>query len=208
MYLRTYNSGIPLWFFLFATYCPSFCTMVVIVNFFTTPLIFITKSFGWLGHSLDSMDDDVLEVLMVFHWIVWCSNSLLDGCTWGPIDPLVEHPSILGLSWYCSGLIMAFGIFPRRLHTSELPRHWSQCPRHLKALLHATSHLTHLTALVTHFDEVVFLLEELVGHLMTWHKGSRHILTYSYLDPLVMRYLSTSAILGNMVLICWGIVLD
>jgi hypothetical protein len=63
---------------------------------------------------------------------------------------------------------------------------------HLDYPFHATSHLTHLEAHVTHFDEVVLLLEELVGLLMTWHMGSWHILTYSYLDPLLlMLYWST-----------------
>jgi len=71
---------------------------------------------------------------------------------------------------------------------------------HLDYPFHATSHLTHLETCVTHFDEVVLLLEELVGLLMTWHMGSWHILTYSFLDTVfLMLYWSPRAILGIIV---------
>ena len=73
---------------------------------------------------------------------------------------------------------------------------------HLDFPLHATSHRTQLEVRVTHFDEVVLLLDELVGLLMTWHMGSWHILTYSYLDPLLMFYWSTCAILRIIVHTC------
>jgi hypothetical protein len=45
---------------------PSFSMGFVLVIVFTTLVIFITKSFGWLGYSLGSLDDDVLEDLMAF----------------------------------------------------------------------------------------------------------------------------------------------
>jgi hypothetical protein len=104
----------------------------------------------------------------------------------------VECPSILGLSGALHWLHHDIWHLHNSEASSQLLRHWSQCPRHLRALLHApglsipchvTSHT--LEAHVTHFDEVVLLLEELVGLLMTWHMGSWHILTYSYLDPLL-----------------------
>jgi hypothetical protein len=47
----------------------------------------------------------------------------------------------------------------------------------------------HLSSLHACFDEVILLLDELVGLLMTWHMGSWHILTYSYLDPLLLMFI-------------------
>jgi hypothetical protein len=58
-------------FLLFGVCYPSFCMRLMLLNFFTTFVIFITRSFGWLGCSLgslviDEMDDDMLDILMVF----------------------------------------------------------------------------------------------------------------------------------------------